>query len=114
MTVDEIQAQIEQAPLTVVAEGLLGLTNPQWKALAAKVPQTDDERRKMIGARLRTVRELQGLTQREVAEKVGTSTALITTYETGTREPSLKKLIQLAKTLNFSTDWLLGLPPPKY
>ena len=114
MTVDEITKEIGNAPLPAVAEGLLGLINPQWKALAAKVPQTDDERRKMIGARLKTVRELQGLTQKEVAKKVGTSTALVTAYETGYREPSIKNLIKLAKTLNFSTDWLLGLPPPKY
>lgn len=45
----------------------------------------------------------------EVAKKLGVAPADIKKMLTGMREPSMKKLIILAKTLDCSVDYLLGL-----
>ena len=51
----------------------------------------------------------KGLTQEKVAKLVNIDTSAITRYENGITEPSLNTLIKLAKALNVSTDYLLGV-----
>lgn len=75
---------------------------------------SDDERRKRFGARVRIMRNFLGLTQVELAEKIGVSKQAITSYETGKREPPFRNLIRLARTFKVSADWLLGEPPPTF
>ena len=69
---------------------------------------SDEERRKDFGARIRIMRKSLGLTQADLAKKIGVTKQAITTYETGIREPSFKNLIKLSRVLNVTTDWLLG------
>jgi transcriptional regulator with XRE-family HTH domain len=61
------------------------------------------------GERLKATREKKGLTQRELARLVGMAEAQLSRYEHDKTEPSLKVLEILAKHLEVSSDFLLGL-----
>lgn len=61
------------------------------------------------GDRLRRVREAAGLTQTELAERVGAGTNQIYRYEKGETDPSAEVLAALAQELGVTVDWLLGL-----
>jgi transcriptional regulator with XRE-family HTH domain len=63
--------------------------------------------------RLVEVRKLQGLTQVQVAEALGTTQGTYALYESGARGISLKLLPKLAKALNTSEESLLGFEPKK-
>lgn len=62
----------------------------------------------MFGKRLRSVREQRGLSQQQLADRVGTARVTITMYEAGEREPNFEMLSKLAEVLEVSTDYLLG------
>jgi transcriptional regulator with XRE-family HTH domain len=64
---------------------------------------------KLFGQRLKKEREIRGLTQADLAKEVKVSVPTIAEYEAGKKMPRHNKLIILAKTLNVSTDYLLGL-----
>ena len=49
------------------------------------------------------------LTKTEIAERVGVSSEMITQYCTTSKLPRLDTFAQLCKTLNVSSDYLLGL-----
>ncbi len=71
---------------------------------------SDEERRKRFGARLKLFRQALGIKQNELAAKLKISPQALAIYETGRREPNLKNLILLARTLHTTTDSLLGEP----
>ena len=52
-------------------------------------------------------RKQSGLSQEELAERVGVSRQAVSKWELGTALPELDKLKLLAKTFGVSTDWLL-------
>lgn len=54
-------------------------------------------------------RERIGLTQNELAERLGVSQQTISKYENGSREPDLENLIRMSKIFHVTTDYLLGL-----
>ena len=58
-----------------------------------------------IFKRLRTS---SGLTQAEIAEKLGVSRSTIGMYETGAREPDFETLEKIADFFNVDIDFLLG------
>ena len=62
-----------------------------------------------FGKRLKDLRESSGLTQKQVAERVGVTSAVISAYETGIRQPSYAVLVKLAALYNVSSDYLLGI-----
>jgi len=67
-----------------------------------------------FGQRLTSLRTARGLTQVELAQKVGSSQRAISRYETIAEFPPTPVLVDLAKALDVTTDELLGLkPPPK-
>jgi transcriptional regulator with XRE-family HTH domain len=57
--------------------------------------------------RLRTLRESMGLSQREVAERIGMTRAAYNKYERGTSRP-VRKLNELTALFGVTTDYLLG------
>jgi transcriptional regulator with XRE-family HTH domain len=59
--------------------------------------------------RLRTAREHQGLTQRQLAELCGIGENQIHRYENGKMEPTATSLKMVAEKLHVSADYLLGL-----
>ena len=119
MTNGELAKELSQYPLTAIATGLLDfeqlkkrLTSSQEKTAGTdplKIPE--EERRKLFGERVKMMRNLRGLTRSEFAKKLGVSTALVSAYEVGKREPSMKNLIALTQILNIGADWLLGISP---
>ena len=62
----------------------------------------------MISVRLKELREGLHLRQDQVAQLMGVNKNAISTYENGTREPSLGMLVRLASLYRVSTDYLLG------
>ena len=62
----------------------------------------------IFGERLRSARELRGLSQRELSEKLGVPPSSIAHFEGGRRKPSFENLYRLANALEVTTDYLFG------
>lgn len=62
-----------------------------------------------IGANLRELRNKHGLKQKDVANFLGISTAVYSTYETDVHEPSLSVVIGLAELYKTTVDNILNL-----
>lgn len=60
-----------------------------------------------IGDRLRQLRQLRGLTLRELAEQVGVTATALHSWETGRRNPKLKHLQAFADALKLTQSELL-------
>ena len=119
MTNGELAKELSQYPLTAITTGLPDfeqlrkrLNSPQEKTVGTNpLKMPEEERRKLFGERVKMIRTLRGLTRSEFAKQLGVSTALVSAYEVGKREPSIKNLIALTQVLNIGADWLLGLSP---
>ena len=62
-----------------------------------------------FSVRLQKVRQERGFSRKEVADVLEITTRAYQYYEEGKREPSYDKLVALARHLNVSADYLLGL-----
>ena len=119
MTNGELAKELSQYPLTAITTGLPDfeqlrkrLNSPQEKTVGTNpLKMPEEERRKLFGERVKMIRTLRGLTRSEFAKQLGVSTALVSAYEVGKREPSMKNLIALTQILNIEADWLLGISP---
>lgn len=60
-----------------------------------------------IGNNIKLYRNKKGLTQKQLAEKIGTTDSAITRYESNSREPSIEIITKIAKALNISINELL-------
>ncbi|MCR5705172.1 MAG: helix-turn-helix transcriptional regulator [Eubacterium sp.] len=58
---------------------------------------------------LKTARERKGLSQKEVAEKIGVAKSTYSLYESGNREPNVQTIKKISDVLSVSADTLLGL-----
>ena len=67
-----------------------------------------------IGERIKYLREAKGLTQKDVANKLGLESAAVSKYELNLREPNIEALKKLSEIFEVSTDFLLGLTPDVY
>lgn len=61
-----------------------------------------------LGARLREAREVCGLTQVEVAERMHVAPSTIARYESGTRIPGVEEIPEYARVLRVSISWIMG------
>ncbi len=61
-----------------------------------------------LGRRVRKQRQLIGLTQQELAERIGVSTSFVGHVERGTRKASLETLVALSNALGVGVDYLLA------
>jgi len=68
---------------------------------------------KDLPARLVRFRKVEGLTQVQIAQKLGISQSTYALYESGARNVSLAMLSQIADALNIGADELLGLDSTK-
>ena len=59
----------------------------------------------------RKIREQSGLTQQQMADKLGVSRSAIGMYENGEREPNFETLELIADTFNVDMNYLLGKKP---
>lgn len=71
--------------------------------------EIDTQRRRDFSDRLRQARKESGMTQMQLAAKIGMTQGGYTQYENAGREPSLSTLAKLSRILKRPTDWLLGL-----
>lgn len=69
----------------------------------ARSPEDDGER-KIVGARIRAVRESASLSQQELSRRSGIAQESSSRIETGRRDPRLGTLRRLAKGLGLSLD----------
>lgn len=58
---------------------------------------------------LKNARERRGLSQKEVAEKIGVAKSTYSLYESGNREPNVQTIKKIADLLKITADELLGL-----
>ncbi len=63
------------------------------------------------GERIKYLREKSGLTQKDVATRLGLEPAAISKYELDMREPNIEAIKKLANMFNVSIDYLLGRTP---
>lgn len=63
----------------------------------------------MLGSRIRESRMKREITQAKMADVLDLSLRTYQKYEEGSRNPQLDTLVLIAKTLDVSTDYLLGL-----
>lgn len=71
----------------------------------------------MIGERLRKLRKEKRIKQEELASIIGVQKSAVSLYETDKNDPSDKVKVRIAKHLNISLDYLLGIiddPVPYY
>ena len=64
---------------------------------------------KFRGDILKELREDKKLTHKELSAKINYSTATISFWENGKKQPTAEAIIALAKFFNVSADYLLGL-----
>lgn len=62
-----------------------------------------------MGHRIRAARKSRGMTQAEMAEKIGVSASFYGHIERGSRVASLETTAKLCTCLHISADYLLGL-----
>ena len=67
---------------------------------------------KTIGGNLRELREAQGMTQTELAERLNIKQALVSAYELGGVRMHGALIAAFAKALDASADQILGLEKP--
>ena len=63
--------------------------------------------------KLRALREARNLTQKQVANRIGISKAMVSAYETASKAPSIEVLIRLARLYGVSVDYLVCVDAPK-
>ena len=63
----------------------------------------------VFGIRVQELRKARGISQKELAIKLGIPQSTMSGYETGVREPKFELLSVLAAELETSVDYLLGV-----
>lgn len=58
--------------------------------------------------RIREERELQGITQKEMANRIGTSFQYYSKLETGRHIMTIERAIEICRILNISLDYIVG------
>lgn len=63
----------------------------------------------MLGQRLMELRMACGITQVELAKKLGVAKQTVSNWENDNIQPSIEMLVRIAAFFHVSTDYLLGL-----
>ncbi len=66
----------------------------------------------MLENRLKEIRKIRKLTQKQVAEQLNIAQTTLSTYEVGTSKVDIEMLVQLADLYHVSVDELLGHTHP--
>lgn len=64
---------------------------------------------KEFGQRLLRLLNKQGMTQKELAERINTTEATLSRYVSGDREPKAEMLANIATALHTTSDYLLDI-----
>lgn len=62
-----------------------------------------------FGSLLKDLRTKSGLTQKQLADRMGITKSVISYYELQERQPSPEVIIKLANVFHVSADYLLGI-----
>jgi transcriptional regulator with XRE-family HTH domain len=62
---------------------------------------------KTIGDRLKHLRKIEGMTQKDIADRTNIKRGNVSHYENNKIMPSAETIIELSKLFKVSTDWLL-------
>lgn len=62
----------------------------------------------MLSDNIKNYRKKSGMSQDELAEKLGVSRQSVSLWETGQTQPTIENIIALSKIFNISSDMLLG------
>ena len=117
-TVSEIDADTQELPIEAVGDfqrlkylkSVFEYYRLYLKAECAKYrKEFGDAVRRGLGKRIRQLRQQEGTTIQELADRVYVSRLELNRYELGLRTPPASTLIQLSKVLGVSVDWLLGV-----
>jgi len=68
----------------------------------------------MVGQNIKIMRDQNGMTQQDVADKLGISKSAVNAWEMGTNVPNLQNIVELAKLFSVSTDYLLDMAEDRY
>jgi len=60
----------------------------------------------IFGKKLKSLREEQGLFQRDIAEELKVSRETVSYWEKGTKEPSIERIIRLCDILKTTPNYL--------
>ena len=63
----------------------------------------------MIGEKLKFMLEMKGITQRELAQKLGTTEVTVSRYINNTRDPKSEMIVKICRVFDISADWLLEI-----
>lgn len=61
-----------------------------------------------FGQRLKKIREEKGFTQKQFAEKIGSTERGIQHYESGDREPAFRVILSILDNIDVDANYLLG------
>ena len=64
----------------------------------------------VIAERIKILREMHGMTQTELAKRLGITRSGVNAWEMGVSAPSTQYIVELAFLFGVSTDYLLGIP----
>jgi len=66
-----------------------------------------------FGSKLKELRSQHGMTQKQLATKLGVTKSVVSYYELAERYPSPEILIRIADIFHVSSDYLLGIERAK-
>lgn len=64
----------------------------------------------MIAEKIKLLRESKGMTQTDIAKKLGITRSSVNAWEMGISIPSTQYIVELALLFNVSSDYILGIP----
>lgn len=68
----------------------------------------------MLNERIKELRILNGMSQVDLAARLGISKQSVSNWENDNIQPSIDMLLKLARLFSVSTDYLLGLETRRY
>lgn len=69
---------------------------------------------KEIGNRISNALNKKGISQKQLAERINLSEAVVSRYISGEREPRANVLANIATALNTTSDYLLGIEEDEF
>lgn len=69
----------------------------------------EDEQVYDLGLRIKELRTRKGWSQSDLAKRLGVSTQTVYRYENNFRKPTLDAAVEIARVLDASLDYLMGL-----
>lgn len=68
-----------------------------------------DTTKNNFSTNLKELRQKHSLSQKDFGESIGVSAMAISSYESGTKSPSIDTVYRIAETYHVSIDWLCGI-----